>query len=56
MLIKEISISYSKNVVTPRKEKAEGICPYMNCSICSVDVFTELPCKYTKYLIKSQVI
>lgn len=56
ILLKGIFISHSKNVVTQRKEKADEICPYKNCSICSVDVFAELLCKDTKYLIKSQVI
>ena len=56
VFIKEIFISHSKNVVTQRKEKADEICPYKNCSICSVGFFTELLCKDIKYLTKSQVI
>ena len=56
ILLKGIFISHSKNVVTQRKEKADEICPYKNCSICSVGFFTELLCKDIKYLTKSQAI
>ena len=38
------------------QRKGRRICPYKNCSICSVGFFTELLCKDIKYLIKSQVI
>ena len=34
-------------MVIRRKEKADEICPYKNCSICSVGFFTELLCKVT---------
>ena len=56
ILLKGMFISHSKNVVTQRKEKADEICPYKNCSICSVGFFAELLCKDTTYLSKSQVI
>jgi hypothetical protein len=56
ILLKGIFISHSKNVVLQRKEKADEICPYKNCSICSVGVFAGLLCKDTTYLSKSQVI
>ena len=56
ILLKGICISYSKNVETQRKEKADEICPYKNCSICSVGFFAELLCEDTKYLTKSQAI
>ena len=54
ILLKGIFISHSKNVVT--QEKADEICPYKNCSICSVGFFAGLLCKDIKYLTKSQVI
>ena len=56
ILLKGMFISHSKNVVTRRKEKADEICPYKNCSICSVGFFAELLCKDIKYLTKSQAI
>lgn len=52
LLLKEIFISYSKNVVTQRNEKADGIYLNKNEHIlywveCSI---SELLCKYIKYL------
>ena len=55
--LKGIFISYSKNVVTQRKEKADEICPYKNCSICKMGCsISELLCKDIKYLTECQVI
>lgn len=50
-------MSYSKNVVTQRIEKADGICLNKNCSICIDGCnISELLCKDIKYLMASQII
>jgi len=57
LLLREIFISHSKNVVTQHNEKADKICPYWNCSICIGGCnISELLCKDIKYLIISQII